>query len=134
MDKINLKYDKRLVAFIDILGFKEIIKQSEKDSSKIELIYSVLKYLKNWEAPGNWDLKFVEIEEDAQKKGVENFDISGQTNCTAFSDSIVISVRVDNNVNEMASTLIVNLAYIGAILLEQGILIRGAITFGDIIH
>ena len=34
----------------------------------------------------------------------------------------------------MASTLIVNLAYIGAILLEQGILIRGAITFGDIIH
>ncbi len=134
MDKGNLKYDKRLVAFVDILGFKEIVKQSEKDSTKIELIYSVLKYLKNWETPENWDLKFVEIEEDAQKKGIRNFEIRGKTNCTAFSDSIVISVRVDDNINEMASTLIVNLAYIGAVLLEKGILIRGAITIGDLIQ
>lgn len=134
MDRANLKYDKRLVAFIDILGFKEIIKQSETDSTKIELIYSVLKYLKNWETPEYWDLKFVEIEESAQRKGVNNFDIRRKTNCTAFSDSIIISVQTDNDINEMTSTLIVNLAYIGAVLLEQGILIRGAITIGELIH
>lgn len=129
-----MKYDTRLIAFVDILGFKEIIKQSEKNPAKIELIYSVLDYLKVWEAPKSWNLKVVEIEGDAQKKGVENFDISNKTNCTTFSDSIVISVKIDNNVNEMASTLIANLAYIGAILIEQGILIRGAITIGEIIH
>ncbi len=28
----QIKYEERLVAFIDILGFKEIVKQSEKDS------------------------------------------------------------------------------------------------------
>jgi hypothetical protein len=134
MNDKNITYDTRIVAFIDILGFKEIIKKSAIDSTKINLIYSLLKYLKDWETIENWDLRYVEIEEDAQKKGVDSFDIRGKTNCTAFSDSIFISVKVNNNINEMASTLIVNLAYIGSILLEQGILIRGAITYGDIIH
>lgn len=125
MTNTKLTYEKRLIAFIDILGFKEIIKQSEKDLSKIELIYSVLEYLKDWEKTEKWDLKFVEIEESAQNKGVNNFDLRGKTNTTSFSDSIVVSVKVDNNVNEMASTLIVNLAYIGTVLLEKGILFRG---------
>lgn len=134
MEANEVKYEERLVAFIDILGFKEIVKQSEKDPSKITLIYSVLNYLKNWEIPEKWNLKFIEIEEDAQKKGVERFDIRGKTNSTAFSDSIVVSVKVDNDVNEVASTLIVNLANIGAILFEQGILFRGGLTIGNIIH
>lgn len=134
MKEQAVKYEERLVAFIDILGFKEIVKQSEKDPSKVELIYSVLNYLKNWEVSEKWDLKLVEIEEDAQKRGVENFDIRGKTNSTSFSDSIVVSVKVDNNTNEMASTLIVNLANIGAILFEQGILFRGGLTIGNIIH
>lgn len=129
-----MKYENRLIAFIDILGFKEIVRSSEKDSSKIEFLYSVLDYLKSWEISENWNLQLVEIEEDAQKKGVENFDIRGKTNTTAFSDSIVVSVKVENNVNEMASTLIVNLAYIGAILFEKGILFRGGITIGNLIH
>lgn len=130
----ELKYERRLIAFIDILGFKDIVKQSETDTSKIELIYSVLEYVKDWEKTEKWDLKFVEIEESAQYKGVKNFDLRGKTNTTTFSDSIVVSVKVDSNVNEMASTLIVNLAYIGAVLLEKGILIRGGLTIGNIIH
>ncbi len=134
MENRKIKYEERLVAFIDILGFKEIVKQSENDISKVELIYSVLDYLKNWEVPNKWDLRYVEIEEDAQKRGVENFDIRSKTNITAFSDSIVVSVKIDNDVNEMFSTLIVNLAYISAILLEKGILFRGGLTIGNIIH
>lgn len=134
MKKSKIEYENRLVAFIDILGFKEIIKQSENDLSKIELISSVLNYLKNWEAPEKWNLNLIEIEEDAQKKGVENFDIRGKTNTTAFSDSIVVSVKVDDNINEMTSTLITHLAYIGAVLFEKGILFRGGLTVGNLIH
>jgi len=130
----KLNYEQRIIAFIDILGFKEIIKQTESNPTKIELIYSVLDFLKTWEVPNKWDLKLVEIEEDAQKKGVENFDIRGKTNTTAFSDSIVISVKINDNTNEMMSTLVANLAYIGAILLEKGIFFRGGITLGNVIH
>ena len=134
MNQDEIKYERRIVAFIDILGFKEIVKQSEKDTTKIELLYYVLEFLKSWETSEKWDLRIVEIEEDAQKKGVHNFDIRGKTNTTSFSDSIIVSVKVEENVNEMASTLITNLAYIGAILIEKGILFRGGITIGNILH
>lgn len=134
MKRKIIKYENRLVAFIDILGFKDIVKQSEKDPTKVRLLYSILNYLKDWEVSDNWNLRLVEIEEDAQKRGVEKFDITGKTNSTSFSDSIVVSVKVDNDVNEMTSTLITNLAYIGAILLEKGILFRGGLTIGNIIH
>jgi len=134
MTKQEIKYENRLVAFIDILGFKDIVKQSESDTSKIELLFSALNFLKNWETSENWDLKLVEVEVSAQKVGVKSFDIRGKTSCTTFSDSIVVSVRVSDNVNEMASTLIVNLAYIGAVLLQKGILFRGGLTIGNLVH
>ncbi len=130
----EVKYENRLVAFIDILGFSEIVKESKYNTDKINLIYSVLNYLKDWETSENWNLKLIEIEEDAQKRGVDSFEITGKTNSTSFSDSIVVSVIVDGNVNEVTSTLIANLAYIGAILIEQGILFRGGLTIGNIIH
>jgi len=59
MKESEMEYEKRLVTFIDILGFKKIVKQSEKDISKVELIYSVLDYLKNWEVSDKWDLRLV---------------------------------------------------------------------------
>ena len=134
MNSKTLNYELRIIAFIDILGFKEIVKQSGTDTTKIELLFSVLEYLKDWETSDRWDLKYLQIEEDAQKKGVNNFDIRGKTNSTSFSDSIVISVKISNNINAMVSTLVVNLSYIGAILMEKGILFRGGLTIGNIIH
>lgn len=134
MNNKTLNYELRIIAFIDILGFKEIVKQSETDTTKIELLFSILEYLKDWETSNRWDLKYLEIEEDAQKKGINNFDIRGKSNSTSFSDSIVVSVKVSNDVNEMVSTLIVNLSYIGAILMEKGVLFRGGLTIGNIIH
>jgi hypothetical protein len=134
MKGTSLVYELRLIAFIDILGFKEIIKKSQTDPSKIKLIYDVLEYLKDWEESEKWDLKFIEIEESAEYRGLGNFDIRGKTNVTSFSDCIVVSVKVEENINEMASTLIVNLAHIGSVLLEEGILFRGGLTIGDIVH
>lgn len=131
----NINYDNRVVAFIDILGFKEIISESETDLKKLGIIYEALNFLKSKEGGHSWDLKLVEIEEDAQKKGVHNFDISENTSCTCFSDSIVVSVKViNNNYNEVISTLVTHLSFIGAKLMTEGILFRGAITFGKLIH
>ena len=104
----NIDFQNRIVAFVDILGFKNLIKDSENDMSKLELIYKVLNFLKNREKIEEWDLKFVEIEEDAQRKGIENFKINEKIMVTAFSDSIVISIKIDDEtkINELASTLI----------------------------
>lgn len=135
MPDMQLDYEDRLVAFIDILGFKEIIKQSERNNEKIQLLYQTLQFLKKRESPDKWNLKFIEIEEDAQKRGLKSFEIENLTMCNCFSDSIVVSVKSNfNNINELASTLIANLAYIGAHLITEGILIRGGITYGKLIH
>lgn len=129
------KYERRLVAFIDILGFSAYVKESEKDSSKLEVLFSALKSLKKYETPGKWNQKIIEVEEDAQKKGIENFEIAKHTNCTCFSDSIIISVNLTElEINAATSTLVANISMIGAYLLSKGLLIRGGLTVGNLIH
>ncbi len=131
----NLSYEKRIIAFIDILGFKDLIKESEKDPTILKSIYEVLNYFKNWEKSESWNLKTIEIEEDAQKKGIVNFAISNKSICTCFSDSIVVSIKIsDGDINALFSTLITNISYIGSYSIQKGILLRGAITIGNIIH
>lgn len=131
----EIKYEERMIAFVDILGFKTIIKESENNDQKLKIIYQALHFLKTREESKEWDLRFIEIEEDAQRKGLENFDITNNTNCSCFSDSIIVSVAVDNErSNYIASTLISHLAYIGAKLLSEGILIRGGLTIGKLLH
>ncbi len=131
----NLKYEKRIIAFIDILGFRELIKDSEKNPATLEKIYEIIKYFKNWEKPESWNLKTIEIEEDAQKKGLANFDLSNKSTCTCFSDSIIVSIKIsDGDINSSLSTLIANISYIGSYIIQKGILLRGSITIGNIIH
>lgn len=134
--KVKLvKYDNRIVVFMDILGFKKIISDSDTDENKLNVIHKCLRFLKARELPAKWNLKFIQIEEDAQKRGVYLFDISKSAVCTAFSDSIVVSADyTEDNINEVTSTIVANLAFIGAFLISEGILIRGAITIGKLLH
>lgn len=128
------EYSNRIVAFIDILGFKSMVYKSENNIDIKNVIKKSLKYFKKWESSTRWGLKNIEIEESAQKN-LKKFDIREKTTCTCFSDSIVISVEVkDKNINEVFSTLVANIADMGEYLLTQGILIRGGITIGNLYH
>ena len=131
----NISYQIGIVAFIDILGFKEIVKKSERNPKQLRTVYESLEFLKKRELPEKWKLQLVEIEEDAQIKGISDFDISNRTFSSAFSDSIVVTVIVDDgNIHASLSTLLANLSFVGSKLIIDGILIRGAITIGKIIH
>jgi len=131
----EINYEERLVAFIDILGFKEVVKKSERSANTRELIYDSLSFLKKREFASKWDLQLIEIEEDAQKRNLEDFDISDRTTCTSFSDSIAVSVEYNrDNINESFSTLVANLSFVGARLMTKGILFRGGITTGKTVH
>jgi len=134
-EQMHVNYTDRIIAFIDILGFKQIIDDLEKDRTKIGTIYEQLLFLKEMENIQNWNLELIEIEEDAQRKDIRRFDISKNVVCTCFSDSIVVSVEcIQENINEAFSTLVANLSKIGAKLLIEGILIRGAISIGKLFH
>ena len=131
----NLQYEKQLISFIDILGFKEIVKNSENDPQLLKNICETIRFLKKWEKPTSWNLETIEIEEDAQLRGLDSFNITDKSYCTCFSDSIIVSVKIaTGDINALFSTLVANLALMGANLAEQGIFIRGAITIGNLIH
>lgn len=127
-------YKKSIVTFIDILGFKDLVNQSTNSHQVLDLIHGTLMKFKSLEKPESWTSDLIEVEEDAQKKGLDGFGISNRTKCTCFSDSIVISIEIENDLNEVFSTLIANLSRIGAQLLKDGILIRGGIDLSDIYH
>lgn len=128
-------YKKCLVGYIDILGFKELVHSSTTSSDSLCLIDDVLESFKALERKGKWSKDLIDIEEDAQRKGLQLFELTEKIKCTCFSDSIAISVEVsENDINEKASTFIANLSRIGAKLLCKGVLIRGAITIGDVVH
>lgn len=102
----NSIYEKRVVLFIDIVGFKELI-----ESGAEQKIYNVLS---TSAAFANSSPSFPEL-----------------THATAFSDSVVISHRVEpagvQNVINTASMLMWS-------FLHQGILTRGGIACGDMHH
>ena len=131
----NIQYEERIVAFIDILGFKDIVRRSERSQRTLELIYDSLSFLKMREIGSKWDLQLIEIEEDAQKRNLKEFDIAERTYCSSFSDSIAVSVLYnEENINESFSTLVANLSFVGTRLMTSGVLFRGGITTGKTVH
>ena len=106
-------YEPSAVAFIDILGFKNAI----KDSSMARDILDALIHVK---------LRIVEYYSDQareQLQGVLDIEL------TAFSDSIVIS-------GTESQAIIVSFAALefSQLLIEKGFLCRGAIACGELYH
>ena len=75
---MSIKYEERLVAFVDILGFKELVYDSVKSDAVMDKIYEAMQTI--------LDVKKVE-------GSLSNLEIGRpyQATVTTFSDSIIIS-------------------------------------------
>ena len=106
-------YQNRIIGFIDILGFKKMITQ--KSSFEIE---KILEWPKNY-----FDIKKYENNKSLIKQ---------KKNISQFSDSLIISFQCESE-HEVYNTVVdILLIIIGWI--NQGIICRGAIVKGDIVH
>ena len=109
------KYEKRIVAFIDILGFARLVNQSKKDTDVLQklcnIIYTITDYL-----------------DEAKRDN----DLTESSNVTQFSDSIVISLSIKNSYEFL--TIFRLLKKIQMKLLQERILLRGGIVTGELIH
>lgn len=103
-------YERRLVLFLDFLGFKEIIGSTVKEPENLTRLLSALDLIGR-------------IGDDSTYKSQR---------VTQFSDSVVVSYRVGERsavfwlLHAIAVTVI-NLA-------DRGFLVRGAVTIGDLHH
>jgi hypothetical protein len=113
--KTDQRYGNYLVAFIDILGFKSIVEQSEEDQEYFNRILSALKHIEHF---------VIHNEGKAKNEG-------NSVNMTQFSDSLVIS-RPYTTLSLLL--MIMNLDLIMKVLAREGIMIRGGLTSGYLYH
>lgn len=104
------QYEQRLVLFLDILGFREIVDGTVRDPKALQAVLAAIDSISELHEP----------------------DIHESKQVSQFSDSIVVSFAISEEsavfwlVNDVALTIIT--------LVEQGFLLRGGVTVGDLIH
>jgi len=111
------EYEKRVVVFIDILGFREHIKQTTEDNGYFIKLRNCLNFIAN-----------LKIENDNEKKkNPEN-----KREITVFSDSIVISYSTE--FEGSVFWLLLDVVHIQLEMMKMGILMRGGLTVGNLCH
>lgn len=117
---VEYSYERRIVCFIDILGFSNIVKASVNSGigrkSDLRNICGALSKLD--------DFRFT-LSEKMKAKDVRT---------TQFSDSVVISFPYVEEGNSIVAAILWIKYYHVFLIMEHGILLRGGITIGDIIH
>lgn len=114
----DAKYEKRIVCFIDILGFANIIKKTAKSTTSINIDLQTIVDA----------LNFIHKHFDELSA-----DYDGIIQLSQFSDSIVISFSIKDS-KEMI-VFFKHLKYVQVELLKKyQILMRGGIVIGDVIH
>lgn len=103
------EYDERYVAFLDVLGFSELVSDAGRSMEDIETIRDIIKALRETPKPyPAADFRF-----------------------TQFSDSIVLSATRDENGLVIVFEAAIRLA---TQMLIRGVLLRGGIAVGNISH
>jgi hypothetical protein len=103
-------YEDRVVAFIDILGFRSHIEKSEKDENEFAKIFLATHFMKS---------------EETRKINNDN----NYRKATSFSDNIVISYPLDYNMD-----IVIDIIELQILLTNHGFLLRGGIACGKLYH
>ena len=118
-----MNYEYRIVAFIDILAFSEMIKATDSDDpAKADEASAMLNKLQEV-------IKFLQSE---IKKSISRHDLPSGTNASMFSDSVVVSIPKAES--RGVWRLFQLLKKLQVKLIANNILLRGGIVHGKLIH
>ena len=142
-NQVIVKYENRIIGFIDILGFGQLVFDSENDEEKFSLIQGVLTELKEVDdvygspeslfAHSNYSSLSPEYQDDLNKLYESTRDKAepSRVQITTFSDSIVFSCPASSDgLSNFRYFLIKLLVRTSKIKL----LLRGGISCGSLIH
>ncbi|OPX86349.1 MAG: hypothetical protein A4E53_03260 [Pelotomaculum sp. PtaB.Bin104] len=115
----DFNYRERVVAFLDILGFKQKVNESSSSQETTVRICSALNFL-------TYDYK----QYNSFCSSTEAFVKSGRR-VTAFSDSIIISYPKNE---ETMIFLVLDVMLLQAHLADLGFMLRGGIALGQVFH
>lgn len=137
-------YENRVVAFIDILGFRELVSLSAMHPETAQHIYSFIQEIQSGSLGGSMygsiptfgfdgskELKPARELESASRL-IKAMKKDWPIEITQFSDSLVLSCKADDG-----STCVLMLEFIAKLMrasFELGFILRGGITLGPLIH
>lgn len=108
----RLQYERRIVLFLDFLGFKEIVENTVRNDEILRSLLTAIDRL--------YDI------------GREDTDLYKTRCITTFSDSVVLSYAIHEQ--SAVFYLLSDIAFAVIDLAIQGYLVRGAVTVGELIH
>lgn len=110
-----IAYQKKVVCFLDILGFKKHIQNSTKSTENFSKLLKAIEIIKEY------------------KSTEEYFSVINESQMiTQFSDCIVVSFDITEPSQVFYTVL--SLQYLIVDLLNHDILVRGGIAYGDCVH
>jgi hypothetical protein len=136
-------YEDRLCAFVDILGFRELIRKSERQPQLAYEIRKILADVVNATPVWERDNPTAIIASHIQQTGASAEDASMQAQNLvqeysknergiAFSDSLILSAAADDP--RPIQSLIISLLYLSRTLAVSGHYVRGGISLGLLCH
>ncbi|MDJ1470350.1 hypothetical protein [Xanthocytophaga flava] len=137
-----MTYEQRITLFIDILGFRNIVTQTETDEVYTDKIFSVLDSMKS-EILSNElfaEINITEVNKEELERIKElqvrlSHELKNESSIriTHFSDSIVMSIGLDSNMYVMSLIeYVCRLSY--RLWRDFKILIRGGVSVDKLIH
>lgn len=118
-NKITVNYEHRIFAFVDILGFADLVEESDRDTSKIVRIYKLLERTKSMaQLPIGHKFNYLQVDLAKFRSHI-------------FSDSITMSCPYESfdYFNVIIAWVIRYQYFMWA---EEGYFLRGAIVYGRI--
>jgi len=106
-----LAYEDRIILFIDFLAFKEHIDRTASEPAFLQKVVDALQ-----------ELREISMEEE----------VFGSQQMTHFSDSVVLSYRIEETSAVFWLLTQIELAVIS--MAGMGFLVRGAVTVGPVLH
>ncbi|MBQ0822696.1 hypothetical protein KBI52_21145 [Microvirga sp. HBU67558] len=117
----SLVYQKRIIAFLDVLGWGKAIEKSASDPDYARDLGVAIAGLEQHATMAN------------SMKDMGGFP--GDLQVTQFSDSIVISVSTEDSAWQFGlHSLLSSIRFITSQLANANLLVRGGVAFGDLIH
>ncbi|AUJ70502.1 hypothetical protein [Pseudoalteromonas sp. NC201] len=112
MEEFEIQYEECFVAFLDVLGFQEMLNKNKKE--KLEKYFRI-------------------VEKEINNLKIANTTIKRNIQSIVISDSIILCVK-PNSFEEIQSLreLCIAIAKIQYELMPENIFLRGAITFGQV--
>lgn len=134
-----MEYERRIVCFMDLLGFKKMISDSTYDSNIRNRIFDFLSDINEIHNNFHDCRNYTVVPENELKNGFTPkniFDSGLQSEMSFFSDSFILSYKLAYQRKDLLDVIIAlhEISFFAFQMLYMVFFVRGGLTYGDVYH